>query len=396
MEKAVMEKELREGFTTGSCAAAAAKAAAYMLLSGEEIKEVDITVPRGDLFRADLYDMTVTDLKASCAVKKDGGDDPDVTSGIMIYASAAYAGREEAAEPDGVRISGGEGIGVVTKPGLDQPVGAAAINSVPRKMIKQAVREIMEQAGYEGGLDITISAPEGKEIAGRTFNPRLGIKDGISIIGTSGIVEPMSDKAVKDTIYVELRQRRSLGETGAVITPGNYGRKLLKERYGYDIERAVKCSNFIGDAVDYCRELGFRELILAGHTGKLVKVAAGVMNTHSREADCRMETIAAAGIRAGLPEEVLRQILDSVSTAEAFKYIKSYDLGHSGSDMTDRIMSTIAERAKHYLEVRAENSLKVETTIYCGEIALVSETEHMREMLNRIAGGQEKSGESKE
>ena len=177
-----MEKELREGFTTGSCAAAAAKAAAYMLLSGEEIKEVDITVPRGDLFRADLYDMTVTDLKASCAVKKDGGDDPDVTSGIMIYASAAYAGREEAAEPDGVRISGGEGIGVVTKPGLDQPVGAAAINSVPRKMIKQAVREIMEQAGYEGGLDITISAPEGKEIAGRTFNPRLGIKDGISII----------------------------------------------------------------------------------------------------------------------------------------------------------------------------------------------------------------------
>ena len=379
-------KAMREGFTTGSCAAAAAKAAAYMLLSGDKLDTVDINVPRGDCFHAKLNEVMLTQTEASCAVKKDGGDDPDVTSGVLIFASVCYPLERGGTSGDDIRIFGGEGIGVVKKPGLDQPVGEAAINSVPRRMIKEAVREVCETAGYEGSLDITISVPEGAATAAKTFNPRLGIEGGISIIGTSGVVEPMSDKAVKDTIYVELKQRRALGESGIVIAPGNYGRQFLMDHYDYDIDRAVKCSNYIGETVDMCRELGFDRLILAGHTGKLVKVASGIMNTHSRESDCRMETIAAAGVRAGLPREVLLQILDSVSTAEALKNIKKYDENHPGENVLNCIMSTIIERVKFYLDARAGGDMKIEATTYCSEIALVSETRHMREMLMSIIG----------
>lgn len=429
-----MQKKLREGYTTGSCAAAASKAAAYMLLTGEEIESVDITVPRGDVFEADLEGVMLIKNKAVCAVRKDGGDDPDITTGMLIYATVSFRERDEDdpsagdrqgrdpsvdrgemdpqrdarmdrgemdprrdarmdrdevdlrrdASADRVRISGGEGIGRVTKPGLDQPVGEWAINSVPRKMIKEAVLDACEAAGYEGCLDIIISAPGGEEIGKKTFNPRLGIEGGISIIGTSGIVEPMSEKALKDAIYLELKQRRAAGYTGVVISPGNYGRKFVMERYGYDIERAVKCSNFIGDTLDMCGELGYRDVILAGHTGKLVKVASGIMNTHSHEADGRMEAIASAGIRAGLPGEILNRILDSVSTAEALDIIRKYDENQPGKNALNKVMSTIIERVKSALDRRADGRFNVEVTIYCGENALVSESKHMKETLERI------------
>ncbi|MBQ9606513.1 MAG: cobalamin biosynthesis protein CbiD [Lachnospiraceae bacterium] len=373
-----------EGFTTGSCAAAAAKAAAYMLLTGDRINEVDIIVPRGDVFKAELCNVMSTDKSVRCAVQKNGGDDPDITTGMMIYAEVSYSTRNT------IHISGGKGIGRVTRPGLDQPVGEAAINSVPRQMILSAVQEVCDEAGYEGGLDIVVSAPGGEEIAKRTFNPRLGIEGGISIIGTSGVVEPMSEKALKDAIYVELKQRRALGETGIVISPGNYGRQFLLEYYGYDIDRAVKCSNFIGDTMDMCVELGFTDVILAGHTGKLVKVASGIMNTHSHEADARMETIAAAGIRAGIPLETLNEILDSVSTTEAFQKIQKYDEANPGLNTLDCVMSTIIGRIQSYLEFRTAKRINIETTIYCGDIALLSESSHMRSALERIVKKQEK------
>ncbi len=354
-----------------------------MLLTGQKISKIEMTVPRGDKFEAEICDALIADGSASCAVRKDGGDDPDVTSGLLIYAQARYG------EHDKVTIRGGEGIGRVTKPGLDRPVGDAAINSVPRTMIEQAVRGVLDEKGFDGGVDITISAPGGEEIAKKTFNPRLGIEGGISIIGTTGIVEPMSEKAVRDTIYLELKQHRVRGERGIVISPGNYGREFIREYYGYDLERAVKCSNFIGVTLDMCVDLGFKELILAGHAGKLVKVASGVMNTHSREADARMETIAAAGIRAGLPESVLVEILDSVSTTEAFLAIGKYDKKHPEAPVLDRIMSTIVSRIKQHMDLRVSGRIETASTIYCGELALVSETDNMRKMLDKIEGAHE-------
>ena len=208
---------MRYGFTTGSCAAAASKAAAYMLLTGKAKNKITIQTPKGIAYTADITDIKRSENEVSCAVIKDGGDDPDVTTGSYIYASVRILHSDTCAlckkKQDLViiNIDGGDGVGRVTKPGLDQPVGNAAINHVPREMIEKEVREVCELLDFKGTLDITISVPKGKELAERTFNPRLGIVGGISILGTSGIVEPMSSQALIDTIRVELRQRYSFG-----------------------------------------------------------------------------------------------------------------------------------------------------------------------------------------
>ena len=209
---------MRHGFTTGSCAAAASKAAAYMLLTGHRKNQITIETPGGISYTAEIIDIHIGEHCASCAVVKDGGDDPDVTTGMKIYSKVSLT--EEA---DGkcavLHIDGGEGIGRVTRPGLDQPVGAAAVNSVPRKMILEAVGSVCAAAEYPGGLAVTISAPEGAEVAKKTFNADLGIQGGISILGTSGIVEPMSQQALIDTITLELRQRFAQGHRRVILTP---------------------------------------------------------------------------------------------------------------------------------------------------------------------------------
>lgn len=276
---------MRYGFTTGSCAAAASKAAAYMLLTGKRKNEITIETPKGISYTAQLVDINRNENEVSCAVKKDGGDDPDITTGAYIYAKVSY--RESSGQK--IEIDGGTGVGRVTKPGLDQPVGNAAINHVPRQMIEKEVMQVCRLVDYQGSLRIEISVPDGEKLAGQTFNPRLGIAGGISILGTSGIVEPMSNQAIIDTIRIELNQRRIQGFDYVAVSPGNYGLDFMKKTYGYDLDRSVKCSNFIGDTIDMAVELGFQKLLLTGHIGKLIKVAGGIMNTHSKEADCRME-----------------------------------------------------------------------------------------------------------
>ena len=247
---------MRQGFTTGSCAAAAAKAAAYMLLTGKRKETITIETPKGILYEAEIKDVSKSETKVSCGVEKDGGDDPDVTTGLLIYASVSYAAEK------GVFIDGGNGVGQVTKPGLDQPVGNAAINHVPREMITKEVLDVCEAVDYQGGLFVEISAPGGEQVAEKTFNPRLGIVGGISILGTSGVVEPMSTQAILDTIRVELSQRKALGYDYVAITPGNYGQDFIRKTYGYDLDKSVKCSNFIGQTIDMAVELGFQKLLL--------------------------------------------------------------------------------------------------------------------------------------
>ena len=266
---------------------AAAKAAAVMLLTGRRLETVALLTPKGIRLTLPVEEIRAEADRVSCAVRKDGGDDPDVTTGSLIFA--------EVSRRDGtdIVIDGGKGVGRVTKPGLDQPVGAAAINSVPRQMIRACVEEVQALADHRGGLRVVISAPEGEALAKRTFNPRLGIQGGISILGTTGIVEPMSEKALVDTIAVELRQRREQGAAYALLTPGNYGADFIREGLGLDPDRAVQVSNFIGDGVDLCRQLGFRGALLVAHVGKLVKLAGGMLNTHSRYGDCRLELLAA-------------------------------------------------------------------------------------------------------
>ena len=309
------QKQLRRGYTTGSCSAAAAKAAAGMLLGKEELKTVSLKTPAGLILYLEVEEIQRTAASVSCAIRKDSGDDPDVTNGALVFATVSTDKAEFLKEKDktwfederGLYLTGGEGVGRVTRKGLEQKPGQAAINRVPRDMIFSAVAEQKERYHFHEPLYIEISVPKGAEIAERTFNPRLGIEGGISILGTSGIVEPMSEKALLDTILLEMKMLRDSGHRYCYVVPGNYGSDFLTEQLGYDPAMAVKCSNYIGDTLDLAVQLGMEGILLVGHIGKLVKVAAGVMNTHSRQADCRMEVLAShasdGGTGAGAGEE---------------------------------------------------------------------------------------------
>lgn len=373
---------MRYGFTTGSCAAAAAKAATYMLLTGRKKTEITIVTPKGIPYTARLLAIDRKEREVSCAVEKDGGDDPDITTGVLIYAKVSYGERtkeqyrkkkhvkEECKESE-IEIDGGIGVGRVTKPGLDQPVGNAAINHVPRKMIEKEVQQVCQIVDYKGSLKIEIFVPEGKRLAEHTFNPRLGIVGGISILGTSGIVEPMSNQAILDTIKVELNQRRAQGFDYVAVSPGNYGLDFMKNTYGYNLDRSVKCSNFIGDTIDMAVELGFQKMLLTGHIGKLIKVAGGIMNTHSKEADCRMELLAAFSVREHVESELICKILDCVTTEEAVHILES-------SGKLQSIMKYVMERICFYLKKRAGGKIQMDCILYAnefGELARSKEAE---------------------
>ncbi|MEA4968905.1 MAG: cobalt-precorrin-5B (C(1))-methyltransferase CbiD [Candidatus Pelethousia sp.] len=314
LKRSVNGKLLRCGYTTGSCAAAAAKAAAMMLFTGGPIAIVTLPTPKGVLLALDVLDIQISPRSVRCAVRKDSGDDPDVTNGMLVYAEVEKIDRD-------IRIGGGEGVGSVTKPGLDQPVGAAAINSVPRRMITEAVQRVCQEYGYEGGLAIRLSIPGGAALARRTFNPRMGIEGGLSIIGTTGIVEPMSNAALVDTIRLELKQMAASGAKGVLLTPGNYGEAFAREKLGLSLNSHISCANFIGDAIDAAVELGFGQILLIGHIGKLVKLGIGMTNTHSTQGDGRMETLLACALQAGAGLELLRGLIGCVTMDAALAMV---------------------------------------------------------------------------
>ena len=313
-------KKLRFGYTTGTCAAAAAKAAALLLLTGQAPVAVKIHTPKGIDLRLPIEESKREGDAARCAVRKNSGDDPDVTDGALVCAQVRVSATQ------GIHIDGGEGVGRVTKPGLKVPVGAAAINPGPRAMIEQAVREALEEGEPVPGLDVVISVPEGAALAAKTFNPRLGIVGGISILGTSGIVEPMSEEALIDSIRLEIRQRKTLGETRLILAPGNYGTDFLRDTLGVSEDRIVKISNYVGRALDAAAEAGFAEVLLAGHIGKLVKLSGGIMNTHSREGDGRAELMAAWALKAGADADTARTILACVTTDEMLRILREKGL----------------------------------------------------------------------
>lgn len=340
---------LEKGYTTGTCAAAAAKAAAVRLLTGESVSSVSVTLPSGKAIEIDVPETKAENDLVTCAVKKYSGDDPDITNGIMIYASVK--------KTDGaVRIDGGEGIGRVTRAGLNQPIGAAAINSAPRSMIRNAVDEV--RGDYNGGFEIIISAPKGVEIAKKTFNPRLGIEGGISILGTSGVVEPMSEKAVLDTVFLELKTRRASGDKTAVLVPGNYGEDFAREKLG--IKNTVQCSNFIGEAIDYAVDLGFSAVFIIAHMGKLVKLGSGIMNTHSKYADGRMETLALCAALAGYAD--FEKILNCVTTDEAYELIRD-----------TKTIEILMHRIDVYLKRRA--GIEIGAVMFSNKYGIIGKTE---------------------
>ncbi|MCD7735643.1 MAG: cobalt-precorrin-5B (C(1))-methyltransferase CbiD [Lachnospiraceae bacterium] len=414
-------KKLRCGYTTGSCAAAAAKAATEMLLSGRICYRADLLTPKGIRLHLPVEEQEIADCQASCAVKKYGGDDPDATNGILVYARAEYLTESETGKIR-VLVDGGVGVGRVTKPGLEQEVGAAAINRVPREMITKEVERICELYEYPGRIKITISVPDGVEIAKRTFNPHLGIQGGISILGTSGIVVPMSEDALIASIRVEMKQKIAGGEQYLLITPGNYGADFIRRQdlpyaaggrneraaahSGYaaelpcasgdydeasetqmerkdrsralDAEHSMKCSNYVGETLDIAEELGARGILFVAHIGKFIKVSGGIMNTHSAHADCRAELMAAQAMRAGIPPEIAGELLDTNTTEEAVGILIR-------TGWLKPVMEQVTERVKYHLQKHCRGAIETEAIIYSNQYGYLGETDGADEMIKKIA-----------
>ena len=379
----VNHKQLRCGYTTGSCAAGASKAAAWMLLTGVDAEEIALMTPKGILLHLAVEDIQRGEDEVTCAVRKDGGDDIDATDGILVYATVSRSGIP------GVHIDGGRGVGRVTKPGLNQPVGNAAINSTPREMITASVQEICREQGYEGGMDVLISIPKGEEVAEKTFNPRLGIVGGISVLGTSGIVMPMSETALIDSLRAEMRMLRANGGEYLVITPGNYGETFSKEMGNLDLTFEMKCSNFVGETMDMAESLGVKGILFIAHIGKFVKVSGGIMNTHSHNADSRAELTAAAAVRAGAELPLVQRILETNTTEDALDILEE-----GGRELFDRTMQNICDRAVFYLKARCRGAVETELVLFSsvkGKLAQSAGADGMMRKINaqelRPAGG---------
>ena len=355
-------RRLRCGYTTGTCAALAAAAAARLLLTGQAPEQVGLRTPKGILVEVPVETPMLEGDTARCAVTKDGGDDVDATHGLAIVASVTRCPGGE------LRLAGGEGVGRVTRPGLDQPVGQWAINRVPRAMILEAVDQVRRELDEPGGLSITISVPGGREAAKKTFNPQLGVEGGISILGTSGIVEPMSVQAIVDTMALELRQKAEMGFPKVILTPGNYGMEFI---CGGNIPLShvpvVKCSNFIGQALDLAVEAGFQEILLVGHVGKLVKVAGGAMNTHSRTADGRRETLAAHTALQGGDRALVRAVFESPTTDRAVELLET-------AGLREPVLASIAAALDENLKHRAGERMQIEAVFFSNQFGVLGKT----------------------
>lgn len=374
-------KKLRYGYTTGTCAALAAAAATRMLLTGETVESVSLVTPKGIEVDVPVGESgfgsregdeagtpngdTMRDV-AWAGIPKDAGDDSDITDGMLICARAERLKEiEEKEEREGneaapaggsegsdifVKIDGGEGVGRVTKDGLDQPVGNAAINSGPRKMIEEQVTGVCRELGFAGGIGITVFVPGGEEAAKQTFNSNLGIEGGLSILGTTGIVEPMSEQALVDTIELEMKQD-GLQTDCLILTPGNYGVHYIEEK-GLDLLvdgkgvkiPVLKFSNFLGDTLDMLGPSGIRTVLLVGHAGKLVKVAGGIMNTHSSHADCRREIICSHAALSGADGRLAGDIMKGATTDACFDML---DEGGILPDVIESILGAIQEQLDH-------------------------------------------------
>lgn len=385
---------LRAGYTTGTCAAAAAKAAAMLLFAGERAELVSVKTPAGAvLFLVPEYlpiseRLCVPEQLAqnnvssavqqrysacACAVRKDAGDDPDVTNGVYVQAMLELLPLSADAAAPEIELFGGEGVGIVTRPGLDQPVGEAAINRIPRKMIQEGIAEIMRQTNVQGRVRVTISVPGGEALAEKTFNPRLGIRGGISILGTEGIVRPMSRTALIETIRTELRMRALSGKP-ILAVPGNYGLHFLEREFAVEHTEPVLMSNFVGETIDAACEYRARGLLLAGHIGKFVKLAGGIMNTHSREADCRLELFCAHTLRCGGSPALMQAILDASVTQEAVRLLKEAGLLRP---VAASLLSAMEEAVRR----RAGGIVETAIIFYAPEEGVLAQSENAAQLL---------------
>ena len=367
------QKLLRCGYTTGTCAALGAAGAARLLLTGTAPETVALRTPKGLVVEVAPLFCRRTAAGAECAIEKDGGDDADVTTGLPVVAAVEL-------RPDtaGVTIAAGPGVGRVTKPGLDQPVGEAAINHVPRRMIAEALHREAETACYPGGFAVTLSIRGGEEVAKRTFNPHIGVEGGLSVLGTSGIVEPMSQQAILDTIQLEMGQAALRAGTPRrlILAPGNYGLDYLHTAYPeFAAIPVVKTSNFIGDTLDMAVAAGFDEVLLVGHVGKLCKLAGGIMNTHSHTADCRTELFCAHAALCGAGREVCTALMNAATTDACLELLDA-------ANLREPVLQSLLAAIQLHLDRRAGGAFRVGAVLFSNQHGPLGATEPAARLLN--------------
>ena len=351
---------LRRGFTTGTCAQAAAKGASIMLTNGKVVDTVEVRTPGGERLKLKLVDQFVEKDFARCAVIKDSGDDPDVTNGAKIYAEVRFCDKR------GVTIKGGEGVGKVTKPGLAIGPGEWAINPIPRKFI------IDEVSGYlpkDKGCEVTISVPGGEDIAKRTYNPKLGIVGGISIIGTTGIVKPKSQDAYKASLALELDVLTARGHKEVVLVLGYVGEKYCKGTLGIPEDSIVKIGDHVGYMLLECAKRDIKKITLVGHIGKMIKLANGQFNTHCKFGDGRVDGMARYAKACGADKDVISEILTKTTAEAVVDTLKKYAL----IGVFDRIKHDIVIKAKEFVNNTTDPSLRATESILSTVIATASE-----------------------
>ncbi len=385
------QKKLRLGITTGTCSAAAAQAAAMQLLLGVESHAVTLRTPKGMTVSVPVYLLESDSWKASYKVVKDSGDDPDVTNGTDVCVTVEYVKQRVREQTDGsqdsscaftsesspyLTLDGGIGIGRVTKEGLEQAVGQAAINRVPRQMIFAAVADVCEKANVCEPLHITVWMPEGETLAKRTFNPKLGIEGGISVLGTSGILEPMSEQAIVATIETEIRQLHAVGEEKILVTPGNYGQAYASEYLKLDLTKSVKSSNYIGDTIDLAISYGMNDFLLVGNIGKLVKLAAGIFNTHSKVADGRGEIFAVHAAMAGAEAKVVQEIYDCINTDRMLDVLEREGL-------REVVMQSILAAIEKHVAGRVGDTMRFGVIVFSEKYGYLGQTSDAERELNK-------------
>lgn len=360
-------KELRFGYTTGSCATAATVAACRMLLLQVPVDSVVITLPSGKKVSFDIKNIQISMTKVVCSVVKDAGDDPDVTDGIEIFAECEFAEKN-------ITLKGGVGVGTVTTKGLRLEIGEPAINPIPRKMIVANVENVCREFDYKDGFNITIFVPEGVTIAKKTFNPRIGIVGGISILGTTGIVEPMSEKALIDTIKLLIDKQKVVNSNSILISPGNYGKDFCMNTLNLDIDNAVKCSNYIGETLDYIKYKEFKQILLVGHIGKLVKLAGGIMNTHSKVADCRMEILASHAAINGARQNDVKRLFECLTTDEAIDYLDKIKI-------CNIVLKSILDKVIFHLNYRLAGKVEAGVVIFTDRSQKVYKSDNAQKLI---------------
>ena len=355
-------KKLREGFSTGSCMTGGAAAAALWLTTGTCPGVVEVETPIGRT----LYLDVIPKEKGVCGIVKDAGDDPDVTNGSEVITKV-----ELLPEDGAITFVGGDGIGTVTEEGLKLPVGEPAINPVPRQMTERTLRKII---GDRGAV-VTVSIPGGEELAKKTFNPRLGVLGGLSVLGTTGIVRPMSEEAMKDSLLVELDMYARQGHHAILFVLGTTGENALKAQYG-EFRCILQVSNYIGFMIEEAVERGFTDILIGGFVGKLVKVASGTMNTHSHVADGRLETICTHAALHGASRDVIEKIYSCVTTKAAMKIVEEEGLTDIWKDM--------AERASAHCRKTAHGMARVGVVFLDAENRVLAESANVPEVLNAV------------